>query len=83
MWEMLTISDGEVVEVDIYDEEEASINGQYMNAVRRTLGPDGDPFLLGEFEDLVVGGEVLETRFDVIEKLAARGELNFREIYLS
>ena len=83
VWEMLTISDGEVVEVDIYDEKEASLNGRYMNAVGRSLRADGDPSLLDEFEYQVVGGYVLETRFDVIEKMAVRGELNFREIYLS
>ncbi len=83
MWEMLTISDGEVIEVDIYDEEEASLNGRYMNAVGRVLRPGSDPHLLDDFEGLVVDGQVLETRFDVVEEMAVRGELNFREIYLS
>lgn len=80
---MLTISDGEVIEVDIYDEEEASLNGRYMNAVGQSLHADGDLSLLDEFEGLVVGGQVLETRFDVVEEMAVLGELNFREIYLS
>ena len=80
--EMVTISDQEVIEVDIYDDQEASINGQYFNAVRRAL-ETGDESELDPFENQVVGGYVLETRLDVIEELAARGELSFREIYLS
>ena len=59
---------------------EAKIVGRYWNAVGRYLH-HGDSSELEKFRGVTVGGFELESDLDVIDERAARGELDFEEIY--
>ncbi len=61
-------------------ESEASAVGRHWNAVRRYLdyGLDDE---LADFVDVSVAGHELETRPDVIEWHAIRGDVRFESIY--
>jgi hypothetical protein len=74
---ILTNSGIETVSVGRRD---ASAVGRYWNAVRR-WGIDRDSTEVDKFRGVSVGGYELETDLDVIDELAARGELEFEDIY--
>jgi hypothetical protein len=60
--------------------DQASAVGRHWNAVRRYLDT-GQDFQLGEFDDVDIDGETLETGIDAIEYWAIRGEVQFEDIY--
>jgi len=59
---------------------EAKLVGRHWNAVKR-WGVHQDSSELDKLRGAVVGGYELETDLDVIDELAARGELDFEDIY--
>ena len=75
------ISGGEVVVVEPADPYEASLVGQYWNAIQQALPTWGDQ--LDSFEGIVIDGYELETDLEVIEELGLRGELEFHQIYIT
>ncbi len=60
--------------------EEASAVGHHWNAVRRYL-ETGDLYPLYQMHGAIVGGKELETRIEVIEWQAMRGDVSFESIY--
>ncbi len=59
---------------------EASIVGRHWNAIRHYLEA-GDSSGLHQLRGVRVAGHELETRFDVIEWHAVRGDVTFESIY--
>lgn len=59
---------------------EASSVGRYWSAIGRYLQNEDDSELR-KFRGVTVNGYELETDLDVIDELAARGELDFEDIY--
>ncbi len=60
--------------------DEASAVGHHWNAVRRHL-EYGDTYALNQMQGVMVGGKELETRIDVVEWHAMRGDVRFESIY--
>jgi hypothetical protein len=59
---------------------DASTAGRYMNALKRYRNT-GEDSALRRFNGVSIGGYELETDLDLIDELAARGELDFEDIY--
>jgi hypothetical protein len=68
------------VETVSVSRREANIVGRHWNAVKR-WGIHQDSSELNKLRGADVGGYELETDLDVIDELAARGELDFEDIY--
>jgi len=68
------------VEVVDASRRDASTVGRYWSAVGRYL-QHGDDSELRKLRGVTVNGYELETDLDVIDELAARGELDFEDIY--
>jgi hypothetical protein len=68
------------VEVVGASRRDASTVGRYWSAVGRYL-QHGDDSELRKLHGVTVNGHELETDLDVIDELAARGELDFEDIY--
>ena len=81
MEDMLMISGGEVVVVTPADWYEASLVGQYWNALQQALPTWGDQ--LEPLAGVVIDGYEMERDLEVIEELGLRGELEFHEIYVT
>jgi len=73
------ISGGQKVVVDVRGSRQASIVGEYWNAMQRYV--EGDDEALAPFRGKAVGGYELETDPDVLDELARRGDLSFEDIY--
>ena len=78
--ELLIVSDGRTMQVDVRGSRQAAVVAAYWNAVSRFL-ETGDTRLLTKFEGKTVAGHVLETDLDVLEDLALSGGLQFEDIY--
>jgi hypothetical protein len=61
-------------------DREAAEVGRHWNAVRRYLDY-GEDHQLGGFGGVTVAGFALETRTDLIERHAIRGDVRFESIY--
>ncbi len=76
--------DGQVW-AEVEDWEERSVLASYWNAVHAYRDDYGDRDMqlhrLDEFEGMTVAGYPLETRPFEIEYMAARGDLDFEDIY--
>jgi hypothetical protein len=68
------------VEVLSVSRRDASIVGRHWAAIGRYL-QNGDDSELRRLRGVTVNGYELETDLDVIDELAARGELDFEDIY--
>jgi hypothetical protein len=68
------------VEVVDTSRRDASTVGRHWSAVGHYL-EHGDDSELRKFRGVTVNGYELETDLDVIDELAARGELDFEDIY--
>ncbi len=60
--------------------DEASAVGHHWNAIRRYL-ETGDMYPLYQMHGAIVDGKELETRIEVIEWQAMRGDVSFESIY--
>ncbi len=78
--ELLIVSDGHTMQVDVRGSRQAAVVAAYWNAVSRFL-ETGDLRLLAKFEGKTVAGHLLETDPDVLEELALTGGLQFEDIY--
>jgi hypothetical protein len=77
---MRVLSSGCVERVDGLGRRDSRIAGRHANALKRYLDT-GDASELQRLRGASVGGYELETDLDVIDELAARGELEFEDIY--
>ena len=66
--------------LEIADERDRSVVGSHANAVAQFLAT-GDTKPLKPFEGVVIADRQLLTDPDALEAWAARGELEFEEIY--
>ncbi len=64
------------------DEEERSLAGSHVNAATH-YRDTGDDSRLSDFRGVAVGGHELETDPEMIEYLAAQGQLDFEDFYES
>lgn len=83
--EMAVISDGEIHRRTLRDFDQASLNGEYLNAVKAFLSSN-DIELLKPFEGRAVidakgKSHPLETNPNALYRLAAAGDEVFHEIY--
>jgi hypothetical protein len=78
--QMLVISEGETVALDVRGSRQAGLVGEYWNAVSRFL-ETGDMRALAKFRGRRVAGRTLETDPEVLEGLALSGGLQFEDIY--
>jgi hypothetical protein len=79
MYRQMTVVTNTGIEAVGVNRRESRVVGRYWNAVGRYLR-SGDSSELGKFRGVSVGGYELETDLDVIDQLAARGEL-IEDIY--
>ena len=82
---MTVISQGEAHEIILRDAEQASLNGEHLNAVKAFINSN-DPELLDPFDgrsviDAKGKAHPLETGPNVLRRLASAGESVFHEIY--
>ncbi|MGH8945021.1 MAG: hypothetical protein ACRDVL_02595 [Acidimicrobiia bacterium] len=78
--QMLIVSGGETLWIDVRGSRQASLVGAYWNAVARFL-QTGDDRPLRRFAGKSVAGYELETDPDTLEGLALSGGLEFEDIY--
>lgn len=78
--QMVILSEGRRVAVDVRGSRQAAAVSAHWNAVSRFL-ETGDVRLLAKFEGRTVAGHVLETDPDVLEEIALSGGLQFEDIY--
>ena len=77
--QMLVLTNTGVESVSVA-RRDASTAGKHWSAVGHYL-KHGDDSRLRKFAGKTVGGYELETDLDVIDELAARGEIDFEDIY--
>jgi hypothetical protein len=80
MAEMWVLTDGELRVVEVSDAAEASLLGDYWNAVG-LYWRTGDTARLEAFTGDAVRGRFLETDPDVIDEFGRQGEFDFDSIY--
>ena len=78
--QMVILSEGQAMRVDVRGSRQAAAVATYWNSVSRFL-EIGDIRLLANFEGKTIAGHVLETDPDVLEELALAGGLQFEDIY--
>ena len=83
--EMVVMTNGECRRIKLRDSDQASLNGNYLNAVQAFL-PSGNANLLHPFEgksviDIKGKAHPLETDRNTLHRIAASGEPAFPEIY--
>lgn len=71
----LKYREGDTRTIYVYSSREASIAGQYMNAVRKFLAGKAGPQILREFTDVTVGGYKLLTNAAAIKRMALAGKI--------
>ncbi|MGI8559470.1 MAG: hypothetical protein ACR2ND_14400 [Solirubrobacteraceae bacterium] len=80
MYRQMNVLTNTGIEPVAVSRRESKTLGRYWNAVGRYLH-HGDSSELSQFRGVSVGGYELETALDVIDVLAARGQLDFEDIY--
>lgn len=82
---MTVISRGQAREVTLRDAEQASLNGEHLNAVKAFLTSNDrellDPFQGRAVIDAKGKAHPLETNPNILHRLASAGEAVFHEIY--
>lgn len=82
---MTVISRGEANEISLRDFEQASLNGEHLNAVKAFLSSNDrewlDPFEGRSVIDAKGEAHPLETNPNILHRLAHAGEAVFHEIY--
>lgn len=82
---MTVISQGETHEISLRDFEQASLNGEHLNAVKAFLASNDrewlDPFEGRSVNDAKGKSHPLETNPNILHRLAHAGEAVFHEIY--